>query len=721
MNQLQRKPSKQNPFNQAYFASKSTILNWASDLLKLNLTTYDQLQTGAVFCQLLDACHPGTVNLHRVKWKANSETEYIQNFILFQQGMKDNDINKPIDINLLSKGKQYALNELLQWMYGYYIKIKGNNNNKRELYDAFARRGRQDFVFNNKKKEINNKYKKKNNIKNLKDRDNLTQISTTSNNSSLYNNSTNSDIDGNNLRNYRNNKYNVSCLRQNLRNNNYNGYNNNYDNQNNYNDNMYRNKSKQEKRNNQYEEKILYSNNNNNYTQNKKNYYDNNDNNVNNVNINYSNNNYYTQNKPYEKNNSRKKYYNNNSNNLATINRYPSTPNININSNDANNYIAKSNRNFPNIFEKNPSQYQAYLTKQLNSNESFNEENIIKDYNSQLFNNNLEENDINNELEDNELDITDFFGLNEEETKNIIEEEKKDGNKIKDLKNIIRKLRINIIAKDKDLNNMKRVISEEYKLKNFYLNKLKDIEYLYFNPVIKNTNENKNTILRQLLCSNQDSTIFLDENNYAYLEQRNKSKSKKKINNINKDMDMNINMDLEEKKINIDVSKNNEAKKLNFSSRKNYDTNYMDNLFDSFNNNVSSNNNNNDNVKNENYNNYNLNNNVKIHKIIPIKMCSENNSKLTNISSNTFYSNNNMTKVSNNENEININNENKEDNGNNNYIINGKKYITYSEKKKENEEQMKKISTKTEFKRNNNIYSDISSQLLNESLHIPNI
>ena len=182
MNQLQRKPSKQNPFNQAYFASKSTILNWASDLLKLNLTTYDQLQTGAVFCQLLDACHPGTVNLHRVKWKANSETEYIQNFILFQQGMKDNDINKPIDINLLSKGKQYALNELLQWMYGYYIKIKGNNNNKRELYDAFARRGRQDFVFNNKKKEINNKYKKKNNIKNLKDRDNLKQINITRNN-----------------------------------------------------------------------------------------------------------------------------------------------------------------------------------------------------------------------------------------------------------------------------------------------------------------------------------------------------------------------------------------------------------------------------------------------------------------------------------------------------------------------------------------------------------
>ena len=46
-----------------------------------------------------------------------------------------NDINKPIDINRLSKGKQYDLNELLQWIYGYYLNSK---DNMREICDHFA-------------------------------------------------------------------------------------------------------------------------------------------------------------------------------------------------------------------------------------------------------------------------------------------------------------------------------------------------------------------------------------------------------------------------------------------------------------------------------------------------------------------------------------------------------------------------------------------------------
>ena len=749
LNPLQKKSSKQNLFNQAYFASKSTLLTWASNLLQLNITSFEELQTGAIFCQLLDACHPGSVNLHRVKWKANSETDYINNFILFQQGLKENNIEKPIDINLLSKGKQNALNELLQWMYGYYLNSPNNY-----FYDAFNKRGKQDFIFNNKKKEINNKYhhqqRKKNNNRNAlsKDKDNLTQISTTSNNSLIK--SVNSDYD-NNLRNYRNNNFNVSNLRQNLRNNNYN-FNDNI------NESRYRNKSKQETRNKkyyEYENNILRNNNNNkyvnnnninndsnnfnnynNYTQNKKNF-----NEINNNNNNY----YYTQNRQNIQNQTQKRY-----NNYTSINRYQSTPIINTPNNDEIN--TQSRRNFPNIFEKN----QEYLLKQINNISPFDEQ----DCDSQNYN------DINiDELEpeNNELDITDLFGLNEEETKKVFEEEKKDGNRIKDLKNIIRKLRINIISKEKELNNLKGNISHEYKLKNFYLNKLKDIEYLYFNPVIQNTNENKNNILRQLLCSNEDCYIILDQNNYAYLKSVNPSinQSKSKIinnnininnndninymnnvkmnnnnNNINNNVNLsnnnnisvnvdnnmnlknhaNINMDLDIKK-----RENNESsiKQLNYSSRKNYNANYMDNLFDSFNNNKNINTdiNNNENI------NININNNIVNHnkerKNIPIKIICGNKSQLTNVTSNkSFISNNNY------ENKISQNNENDENNNNINYQ---KKYLIYSEKKKENvnnnnyESELNKKSMKTEFKSKNSIYADISSQLLNESLHIPNI
>ena len=658
--QSQIKPSS---FNKAYFAPKSELLSWASKLLDIELTSLEEMSTGAIFSQLLDACHPGTVRLNKLNWKANCETDYISNFKIFQQGLMVNNINKPIDINRLSKGKQYDLNELLQWIYGYYL---NTNDIMREEYNAKKNRGGKIFVFNDKKNEIKKKYRKKLIRENSKDKDNLTQISTTSNNISS-NNSFNSDA------NYRNNNFNVSNLRQNLRNNNYRTYTTN-NNMNQNEDNKHRNKSKQEMKNNKYyefEERIM---NNNNYTQNK--------NNINNINT-----------------------YNNIYN---TINRrIPSNTNINTNNDTINNYnniiSSSSKRNFKNIFEKTPSDYQNFMTNQFNNNQS--------SFDIKL---NYEEDDLNNELEnENNLDMTDFFGLNEEEMKKLIKEEKKDGNNIRDLKNIIRKLRINLISTEKEITNFKKAISEEYKLKNFYLNKLKDIEYLYFNPIIKNTNENKNTILRQLLCSNQDSTIFLDENNYAFLRNTNNNnksfllsnkKSSKKIEQNDIIMENKISNNINENQKNIDNNNN-----LNISSRKNYNTNNRDNLFDSFNDNS--------NIEN------NINNNLQQkQRNIPIKF-SRNESKITQISS---YQNDNISNIAHN-NGINQNDNYyinyQKDNGRTNNFNNGKKYLAFSEKKKENvnNENIKEINNRTEFKFNNSIYNDISSQLLNDSLHIPNI
>ena len=658
---IQTQTQPKQTFNKAYFAPKSELLSWASKLLDLELTSFEQMGTGAIFCQLLDACHPGTVRLNKVNWKANCETDYISNFKIFQQGLVANDIYKPIDINRLTKGKQYDLNELLQWIYGYYLSIK---DNIKEVYNAKRKRGGQNFVFNDKKKEIKNKYRKKINRDNSKDRDNLTQISAAS-----YNQSSSNSI--NSETNNRKYFFNVSNLRQNLRNNNYRNIITNTNNNQQYEDNRYRNKSKQESKNPRYydfEERVLNNNNNNIYTQNK------NVNNINTINNNYN-----------------------------TINRrYPSNPIMISDSNNNNNFNTQSRRNFKNIFEKTPSEYQLI----------YDTENIKLNY---------EEDDLNNELENgNDLDMTVFYGLNEEEVKDLINKEKKDGNQIRDLKNIIRKLRIKILSMEKELTNIKKTISEEYKLKNFYLNKLKDIEYLYFNPVIKNSNENKNTILRQLLCSNQDSTIYLDESNYAFLRNINhkesminnkstllsKKKSNKIIENMNKDdiiMKERIYNNMSNRRLEINVENsinqnnniNNHEKsnKLNYSSKKNYNANYIDNLFDSFNNNSK--------LDNTNYNE------------------NKNPNLINNNRSNTFYTNNN-TKITNENSNLNY----QRDNGKIEEVYNGKKYFAYSEKKKDNsnDKDKNRMNNKTEFKgKGNNLYSEISSLLLNDSLHIPNI
>ena len=476
---------KNGSFNKTYYASKSELLSWASSLLDLEITSFDQASTGAIFCQLLDACHPGSVRLNKVNWKANCETEYIYNFKLFQQGLNHNYINKPIDINRLANGKQYELNELLQWIYGYYL---NNKDNYQGTYNAKRKRNGQNLIF------TKHDYKKKSKTPNI--RDNYSQSSFSSKKS---NNNSLSDS----LSNYNMTKLNHSRSRPNFQNNyqdRFNMNNNNYyyNNKNERND--MRNRSKGEVRNqniNKFKKRVL--NNNNNDIRN--NYFSQNQGNNNKL-LMYKPNNYKINN--FDNNNILKSQ-NIINNEKSHFNNY----------NTLNNFYGSNHikRNF-----QNTSESEYYRTSpSFNNNNEEELENI---------NNNLEdEEDIQNE---NKLDITDFFYLNELETKKIMDEEEKDGNKINDLKKIIRKLRITLLKNEKEMNNINNIVTNINREKNFYLNKLKDIEYLYFNPIIKNDNENKNTILRQILYTDQDSTIFIDENKYAYLLNTNNKDIKEK-------------------------------------------------------------------------------------------------------------------------------------------------------------------------------------------------
>ena len=71
-NNFPKRPNKKK--DKAYFASKSELLTWVSTTLDLEIKSIEETQTGAIFCQLLDAAHPGTVRLNKVNWKAKLET-----------------------------------------------------------------------------------------------------------------------------------------------------------------------------------------------------------------------------------------------------------------------------------------------------------------------------------------------------------------------------------------------------------------------------------------------------------------------------------------------------------------------------------------------------------------------------------------------------------------------------------------------------------------------
>ncbi len=522
--------------DKAYFASKSELLTWVSTTLDLEIKSIEETQTGALFCQLLDAAHPGTVRLNKVNWKAKLETEYISNFKLFQEGLVNNNIDKPIDIQRLSKGKTQELIELLQWLYGHHLNLGIEANN----YDAIKKRNGNNFIyFGQRMNNINNFSRN-----NFGIRDDISKAS---------GNSDYKDFFGvkNNLKNKKNINSNINSLNANLRSNNFH----------------------------------TKFNNNNNDINNKKN---------------------------------------------KNKNKRGKSEKISINtSTESLNSFSLSSNSHPQKMiseDKNKNKSSEDL---INMNDIINSPLIIEEKPE-------EEEKLNNVL---------FDGISNIDKENILELEKHDGNNILNLKILIRKLRVNNIIFKTNLGSILNKVTKE---RDFFLNKLKDIEYLYFNPIISNSNEEKNILLKSILKSQFDSTILIDSKGIASIKDLNDNKFL--LNNFNNETNEIINPKSNSQnimRIKLAYSKNNNKIKDNqiFNDKE--------------------------------YNLYN--------KSQPI--LSENNKKFE---SNIFPVKNDFIGMNN------INN-NERDNINSNIMNN--KHIT--------------PSTKT-------AYYDISSHILNESLHIPN-
>ena len=85
----------------------------------------------------MDAIHPGTFNLSKVKWNARSDYEFTDNFKVLQNAFDKNGIMKTIDVVKLKKVNSINANlEFCAWIKKYYeANCKGETT-----YDALKRR-----------------------------------------------------------------------------------------------------------------------------------------------------------------------------------------------------------------------------------------------------------------------------------------------------------------------------------------------------------------------------------------------------------------------------------------------------------------------------------------------------------------------------------------------------------------------------------------------------
>jgi len=123
--------------SQAYFKGKRELLEWIRDFLQMEIPKVETLASGAHYCQLLDALHPGTVKMSRVNFGAYLEEHYVQNWKLIQIAFQKRGIQKLIPVQRLVKGRFQDNLEFLQWFHQYF-----NSSYYARDYDPIEKRKR---------------------------------------------------------------------------------------------------------------------------------------------------------------------------------------------------------------------------------------------------------------------------------------------------------------------------------------------------------------------------------------------------------------------------------------------------------------------------------------------------------------------------------------------------------------------------------------------------
>merc|ERR1719217_1888603 len=91
-------------------------MSWLNSYFQLNVNKLEQCTNGAIYCLIVESCHPGKVGMKKLNWNARQEHECIPNYKVLQSAFQKLETEKHIDVDRLIRGKEKDNLEMLQFM-----------------------------------------------------------------------------------------------------------------------------------------------------------------------------------------------------------------------------------------------------------------------------------------------------------------------------------------------------------------------------------------------------------------------------------------------------------------------------------------------------------------------------------------------------------------------------------------------------------------------------
>ncbi|KAH8357474.1 hypothetical protein KR200_003617, partial [Drosophila serrata] len=103
--------------------SRYEMIDWINTMIEDPIERIEELCNGVIYCCIMAELFPGIINMKRVKMMPRLEYEYVNNMRLLQDAFNTLELEQPVPIDLITKGRFKHNFEFIQFFKKFYDSV----------------------------------------------------------------------------------------------------------------------------------------------------------------------------------------------------------------------------------------------------------------------------------------------------------------------------------------------------------------------------------------------------------------------------------------------------------------------------------------------------------------------------------------------------------------------------------------------------------------------